>query len=152
MPNPTELKAERMPVACFAPPLTDGLIAKYEALANGLPRERYDVRDAMRECLAAVKFWWELPESKGDRDDRSLAIRHRGRDARIKVTSLTPDLVERMWDAVPWGYELDAMQSLFDRIDPAEKPLRDAAFHLLWFARELERDREPLTADKLPTG
>lgn len=28
-------------------------------------------------------------------------------------------------------------------------PLRDAAQHLLWFARELTRDREPLTNDKV---
>lgn len=27
--------------------------------------------------------------------------------------------------------------------------LRDAAFHLLWFATELEKDREPITNDKL---
>lgn len=151
MPKPAELKTDTLPVACFAPPLTDDLIAKYESLANALPRERYDVRDAMRECLAGVKLWWELPESKGDRDDTSLAIRHRGKEARVKLTSLTPDLVEKLWDAVPWGYELDAMQSLFDKIDPtADKELRDAAFHLLWHARELEKDREPLTLERLP--
>jgi hypothetical protein len=28
-------------------------------------------------------------------------------------------------------------------------PLRDAAHHLLWFARELDMDREPITKDKL---
>jgi hypothetical protein len=50
---------------------------------------------------------------------------------------------------VPWRYEIEAMQRLFDGIDPAEKELRDAAFHLLWFVTELERDREPVTNDKL---
>jgi hypothetical protein len=30
--------------------------------------------------------------------------------------------------------------------------LRNAAFHLLWYARELERDREPMTNDQLVIG
>lgn len=150
MPTPAEMKSVPMPVACFAPPLTDALLAKYEALAAALPNSRGDVRDAMRECLAAVKFWWDLPESKGLPDDQKLKLLHRGKEARVPVTSLTPDLVEKLWDAVPWGYELDAMQALFDRIAPAERDLRDACFHLLWHARELCNDREPLTRDKLP--
>lgn len=145
-----EMTAKPMPVACFAPPLTDDQIAAYEKLANGLPDSRGDVRDAMRECLAAVKLWWELPESKGSAKDQSVELRHRGQETLVKLVSLTPDLVQKLWDAVPWGYELDAMQSLFDRIDPAEKGLRDAAFHLLWHARELCLDREPLTRDRLP--
>lgn len=34
---------------------------------------------------------------------------------------------------------------------PATEPsLRNAAYHLLWFARELALDREPLTTDQLP--
>lgn len=150
MPAAPTLESKPMPVACFAPPLTDGLLAAYEKLANSLPDARGDVRDAMRECLAAVRAWWELPVSAGSADDQSLATRHRGKDVRVKLTSLTPELVKTLWDAVPWPYELDAMQALFDRIDPAEKELRDAAFHLLWHARELCLDREPLTQEKLP--
>lgn len=145
-----EMTAKPFPVACFAPPLTDDLIARYAALADSLPDSRGDVRDAMRECLAAVRLWWELPESKGTPKDQSVEVKHRGKDTLVKIVSLAPDLVKQLWDAVPWPYELDAMQSLFDRIDPAERGLRDAAFHLLWFARELSNDREPLTADNLP--
>lgn len=33
--------------------------------------------------------------------------------------------------------------------NPEAKALRDAAFHLLWWAKELTLDREPLTADML---
>jgi hypothetical protein len=32
---------------------------------------------------------------------------------------------------------------------PSQKSLRDAAFHLLWHVVELDKDREPITADKL---
>lgn len=29
----------------------------------------------------------------------------------------------------------------------SNKPLRDADFHLLWFVKELNKDREPITND-----
>lgn len=146
---PAEMTSKPFPVACFAPPLTDDLIARYAALAGSLPDSRGDVRDAMRECLAAVRLWWELPESKGGPKDQSVEVRHRGAGTLVKLVSLTPDLVSDLFDAVPWGYELDAMQALFDRIPADERELRDAAFHLLWHARELCLDREPLTRDAL---
>lgn len=160
-----EMTAERMPVACFAPPLTDALIDRYAALADALPDSRGDVRDAMRECLAAARLWWELPESNGTPKDMSVEVKHRGKDTLVKIVCLTPDLVQKLWDAVPWGYEIAAMSKLFGRafhgIDPdtgeqihepwiMDKAVCDAAFHLLWFARELALDREPLTQEKLP--
>lgn len=144
-----EIQTRNLPVACFAPPLTDELLASYRQLADSLPDSRGDVRDALRECLAAVDLWWSLPVSEGHRRDPRMALTHKGVEKEITVTSLTPDLVKRLWDAVPWPYELDAIQSLFDAIPEAEKALRDAAFHLLWHARELCLDREPLTLDKL---
>lgn len=176
MPKPAELKTDAMPVACFAPPLTDELIARYEAIVakcrafdtTGLPNAISDGEssfavsaddwhaaaaewtDALDKLLACVKLWWELPESTGTADDQKLKIRHRGKDVRVKITALTPDLVKQLWDAVPWAYELNAMQALFDTIPDESKVLRDAAFHLLWYVKELEKDREPLTADRLP--
>lgn len=35
---------------------------------------------------------------------------------------------------------------------PEPTPLRNCAFHLLWFVRELDLDREPLTSDQLFKG
>ncbi len=35
-------------------------------------------------------------------------------------------------------------------VDQAAYDLRNAAFHLLWYAQELTQDRVPLTADQLP--
>jgi hypothetical protein len=145
-----ELTTDKLPVVCFAPPLTDELLARYEAMIDALPDDRGEVRDAMRECLAACKLWWELPESTRTADAQRFNIRHRGQDQTFSVVPLEKAHVEALSDAVPYGYELEAIQRLFDGIDPAaEKPLRDAAFHLLWHAKELCLDREPLTNDKL---
>lgn len=112
----TEFKTTTLPVGCFAPPLSDELIAGYETLVNALPDERGDVRDAMRECLTAVKFWWTLPESKGTPKDGKLLIVHREKEAIVRLTTLTPDLVKQLWDVVPWPYEIDAMKSLFNKL------------------------------------
>lgn len=151
MPEPVNLQSRPMPVACFAPPLTDEKLARYKVISDELP-ESGGLRYAFLECLKAVELWWELPESKGGRKDQTLDIKHRGRDVGVKVTTLTPDLTRQLDPAVPWDYELAAMGKLFDTIDPvADKELRDAAFHVLWLATELERGREPLTLDKLPT-
>lgn len=51
-------------------------------------------------------------------------------------------------NALAQAFALD--HELFDSIDPvAQKDLRNAAFHCLWVARELDLGREPITTDKL---
>lgn len=140
-----------LPVACFAPPLTDDLLRSYRLLADGLPDSQGDVRDAMRECLKAVETWWNLPESSGNhRHDGDLLITHKGQEALVPVVGLSEELKAKLWDSIPWDYEIDSMDKLFEGIDPvADKPLRDAAFHLLWHVKELNLNREPLTQDVL---
>jgi hypothetical protein len=66
-----------------------------------------------------------------------------------QIVPLHPAEVERIWDHVPWDHELDGIQRLFDAIPASQKDLRNAAFHLLWYAKELAHDREPITQDKL---
>lgn len=150
MPRP-EMTSTTLPVACLAPDLDDALIGAYGKLADSLPDGLGEVRDAMRECLKAVKLWWDLPES-GARPAHWKTTRG-GRPAEFKVVPLTDDLKEALWDAVPWPYEIDAMQALFDRTfeDRTKHPrlLVDACYHLLWHARELCLDREPVTQSKL---
>jgi hypothetical protein len=147
-----EMKTDRLPVACLAPDLDEAKLAAYQALADALPDGMGEVRDAMRECLRAVKLWWELPQSSAR--PAHWKTTHKGKAAEFKVTPLTDELKKALYDAVPWPYELDAMQSLFDRTfaDRARhpKPLADACYHLLWFARELCLDREPVTQSALP--
>jgi hypothetical protein len=122
----------------FAPPLTDETLARYRAVIDGLD-ERSPVRGAMADLLACAAAWWAQPESTG-------AGRPHG-SGRGTVVSLDPAVADALWDAVPWPHECDAMQALFDGLAPGE--VRDAAFHLLWFAKELTQDREPISADKL---
>ena len=142
------MATDLLPVACFAPALSDAKLAEYTAIAAALPAG--ELRDAIAECLACVKFWWELPESTRT-DGRRLRIQKgvNGPQVEVPITPLEDAHVKAIWDAVPWPRELDASQSLFDAIPVGQKALRDCAFHLLWFAKELCLDREPLTQDKL---
>lgn len=148
MPPPTT-PTNALPVACFAPPLTDAKLAEYRAVVAALPDARGDLRDAMGECLRAVEAWWELPESTRT-DATRFRLRVGGRDRDVAFTPLEDAHRAALFDLIPWPYELDAVQALFDKIPEAEAALRDAAFHLLWHARELCLDREPATRDKLP--
>ena len=125
----------------FAPPLTDELLAQYEALAQ---QAEPQVRDALGVLLKCVAHWWELPESTGA-----------GRphlSGRGMIIDLDPDVAKKLWEFIPWPHEIAAIQGLLDTLPsdtPAHKSLRDAAFHLLWHVVELDKDREPITADKL---
>lgn len=125
----------------FAPPLTDSKLAEYKALAAvhaGTP-----VGAAMQTCLACCERWWDLPEPNG-----TATMKHPVGVGTI--VSLQADHKAALDEHIPWPHELDAIQALFDGIDnETQKPLRNAAFHLLWHVRELNLDREPLTADKL---
>lgn len=141
----------QLPVACFAPPLTDELLDQYAALIDGLPKSQAEIADAMRTCLAACRAWWEIPESRRT-DGPQFKLEHRGLPLTVRVTPLEADQVKQLDATTPWPYECDAIQRLFDGLPSGtaeETVLRNAAFHLLWHAKELSKDREPLTNDKL---
>lgn len=124
----------------FAPPLSDKKLTEYKKLIDGLPAS--PVKDSMAALHAMCGKWWELPESKGAGSDHP--------SGRGFIVPLDAEHVKTLWDHVPWDHELKAMADVFETIDPAtDKPLRDAAFHLLWHGVELCKDREPITADKL---
>lgn len=131
MPKPTRIGGS------FAPPLSDEKITAYEALAASADAP---VQDAMKTMLTCVKQWWDLPYSTEDG-----ASPHPSGVGRI--IPLDDPIAKALWDAIPWKHELDAIQGLFDAIHAEQKDLRTAAFHLLWFVRELDLDREPITAD-----
>lgn len=126
----------------FAPPLTDELLAAYKAMIEALPPQS-QIRDAMARLLACCEKWWELPDSIGT----EARAHPSGLGTIVPLEAVHQ---KALWEHIPWPEELEHFGVLFDGIDPvAEKPLRDAAHHLLWHAKELELDREPLTADKL---
>lgn len=125
----------------FAPPLSDAKLAEYAAMVDSLPPS--PVKDHMATLLHCCNQWWELPESNG--------TRVRAHPVGVgTIVDLHPEIMSKLEPHIPWMEELDMMAGVFEAISAeTHKPLRDAAFHLLWHAKELCLDREPLTADKL---
>lgn len=146
----------------FAPPLTDELLAKYRKTIKALPAG--PVKDALGSLMPCCEKWWDLPEPSGTKTAKHLV-------GVGTIVSLQDDHRHALDEHIPWEHELDAIQRLFDALptgttppgqeqfvdgvrravvtDPAARDLRNMAFHLLWHVRELNLDREPLTADKL---
>lgn len=125
----------------FAPPLTDELLAKYRHMIDSLDNlsQVYDCMNKLHKCCAA---WWDLPES----DTAGPQTHMTG--ARVQL--LDGPVRAKLFDLIPWMEELDVMGTVLDKIDPSShRDLRNAAFHLLWHAKELCLDREPITKDKL---
>lgn len=147
-----KLEGRAMPTVCFAPPLSDEKLTEYK---TAIAEATGPVNDAGTKLLACVEVWWNLPDSKRN-DGSRLKLFHRsgqGTDRAEKVIELVPlekEHQKSLYDLIPWDYELDAMEALFNTIpNDSQKKLRDTVFHLLWFVRELNLDREPVTADKL---
>ena len=140
----------QIPVACFAPPLTDKLLASYRGLIDGLGPDQAEVKDALQQCLRCVEAWWALPESKRQ-DGARFKTLHRGQEITYHAQPLEAEHVRALWDVTPWMKELNLLSNAQDTglFDGLEGDLRNAAFHLLWHAKEITLDREPLTSDKL---
>ena len=126
----------------FAPPLSDKLLKDYKAAIDVLPATD-PLKDALGKLHGCCTQWWALPESAG-----TLTKAHPS--GRGVIVPLEEKHQKALWDSIPWEHELDGIQKLCDGIDPVgHRDLRNLAFHLLWHVRELNLDREPLTADKL---
>ena len=124
----------------FAPPLTDELLDKYEALAAAAPA---DIGDAMRVLLACGRKWWDLPES-------GLEVSAPHPVGAGTIVPLDEPIAKALWEHIPWADELAMFGARFETIDPhTHGELRDAAHHLLWHVKELDLGREPLTTDRL---
>jgi hypothetical protein len=140
-----------IPVACFAPPLTDETLERYAELAEA---EGGETGAIMAELLACVRAWWELPESTRTDGDRWTFQQGTGGPAvTVAEVPLEEGQVKELWDVTPWMRELNTLSTEkgagpLDSLPLGE--LRDAAFHLLWHCKEITLDREPLTQDKLP--
>jgi hypothetical protein len=123
----------------FAPPLPPERLEEYKALAESADPQ---TADGMRGLVKMLETFSETPRSA--REGQAHPV------GRGVIVPLEEAEVKRIWDVAPWREELDMLAGVFDRLDPvAQKALRDAAFHLLWFGYELTMDREPLTADLL---
>lgn len=139
----------KIPVACFAPELTDDKLASYSVLVSTTD-PKTELGEWLRRCLACVKEWYALPTSTRTDTDKFQTIRN-GKKVEFAVTPLEESHVKSLWDVTPWMSELNQLSNgegtgLFDSLTGE---LRDCAFHLLWHAKEITLDREPLTQDKL---
>ena len=142
-----ENTTSHLPVACFAPPVSDESLAGYEAEIALLPAS--EAKEALAMCLACVKAWWVAPEST--EEGVKWNITRQGKPHSFKEIPLSEDLIKSLWDTTPWPSELRRLSNetgagLFDAL---EGKIRDIAFHLLWHCNEISIDREPLTTDKL---
>lgn len=132
------------PVACFGPPLTDTLLSTYTSLINSQPAG--ELRDALLSCYNCVMAWWNAPESTEKPTHWAF------RDKLVPEIPLSKELLKQLDSTTPWLRELDTLSNsagtgLFDNL---EGDLRNCAFHLLWYAKEISLDREPMSMDKLP--
>ena len=139
----------QIPVACFAPELTADKIAEYTTLI-GATDPTSEVGDALRCCLTCVQAWHDLPVSTRQDSDR-YTIQHLGETVSYSVTPLEESHIAALWNVTPWMNELNMLSNsqgtgVFDQLTGE---LRNCAFHLLWYCKEITLDREPLSQDKL---
>lgn len=145
-----QMESKTIPVGCFAPPLSDKTLAEYKELIKEADGE---IKDELEKLLTCVSAWWHLPEPKKTGREPRLALLHRGEEMEVPIIPMDPAHVEKLDPVTPYMRELNTLSNeagtgLFDRLRAG--PLRECAFHLLWFAKEITLDREPLTQDKLP--
>lgn len=137
----------------FAPPLTEQNLVSYRELADRAPEQ---VKLEMHKLCDMVETFYLTPKSTLQGTPHPVG-NVKGKNGRVVTPMIVPlqdEEVERMWNLVPWNDEVsgehinecEVLSKLFDGIHPQEnKALRDAAFHLLWYAVELANDREPIT-------
>lgn len=122
----------------FAPPLDDTRLASYKALAEALVAS--PVKSGMLDLVEMMEEFNKTPPS-------TLPSTMHPATRTLIITPLDSAEIERIDHVVPWAHECDSLGKVFEDIPPGD--LRNAAFHLLWFARELTNDREPITSDRL---
>lgn len=121
----------------FAPPIDDTKLAAYKQLIDQL--------DPLTPCGGYARDLVRMFETFQQTPASTLPGKPHP-CGRGEIVPLEEGEVSRMWDLVPWSEECDTMGKAFDTLTGG---VRDACFHLLWYARELTLDREPITTDKL---
>lgn len=121
----------------FAPEITQSDIDRYRELAEGVTDKK--VKEAMTSLCEMCERFSETPASRNGGTPHPTGVG--------VIVTLEQDEIDRIDDVVPWPEEVELFKRWFDTIPPGET--RNAAHHLLWYAVELSRDREPLTVERL---
>lgn len=131
----------------FAPALSVAQLAIYKTFADGAEPQ---VKGLMSTLIKMVEVFNAAPAKVN-----SPIEQHKSGTG--FVIKLDPETIAAIDSHVPWHEEIEMMGKVFDRIPALDIPLvdrplnlRDAAFHLLWYAAELANDREPITQESLP--
>ena len=116
-------------IGTFAPPLDADRLASYADMADGMTGPQ---SVAFATLFAAVSEFLakDVPPRKGSLHPSGLG----------KVEKLTDG------EKVELPEDLDDIGRTFDSLDGER---RNAAYHLLWYARELRLGRRPITTDTL---
>src|SRR5262245_38157188 len=129
----------------MAPDITTKRLAAYLALARAADCPQNISGPMIALCTMVQKFR-ETPNSKLSGKTVSFpSLNRNGTEI-----PLEPDEIARMDEYIPYADELEMWAKRFEAIPDSD--LRNAAFHLLWFAVELSKDREPITREKLMTA
>lgn len=124
----------------FAPPIDADTVDRYRVLAEAAGNEM--IAGYMRDLCRMVATFQETPKSRKAPKPHPSGVG--------QIVKLEAAEVDRIFDVVPWPAECDLIGQAFDKLHPVhQRDVRNAAFHLLWYARELAQDREPITTDTL---
>jgi hypothetical protein len=150
---PRFVPERQLPVACSAPPIDAGTLERYKNLIDNF--QEGELKDTLKELHKAVEVWVNLKNSPNFDLSKLEGVTWRS-DYSVKTVtfeekSLDKEHVDALWDYVPWMRELDTLSTpkgdgLFDNLTGE---LRNCAFHLLWYCKELTLDRVPITSDML---
>lgn len=119
----------------FAPKIDEAKLEQYRQLAGSVEDQRCS--DYMFQLVEMLEVFFETPDSILPGTKHPILG---------TVIPLEDAEVKRIWDKVPWSDECDLIGKVFDNLPPGEQ--RNAAYHLLWYARELTLDREPMTQER----
>lgn len=117
----------------FAPPITEDHVKNWPTLiaaTNGLTRTALEVLHKLMLAHRPHK----AKALKGEPHPSGKGI----------IMPLADDVKKACEPHLPSHAEMEIFGQLFESLGG---PIRDVAFHLLWYARELELGREPPTTD-----
>lgn len=120
----------------FAPRIDEEKLEQYRQLAGNVQDQRCS--DYMLKLVEMLDLFYETPDSTLPGTKHPIAG---------MVVPLEDAETTRIWDKVPYSDECDLIGKAFDILPPGEQ--RNAAYHLLWYARELTLDREPMTQERV---
>lgn len=156
----------------FAPPITKEKLDKYKLLAA--TAQPPIVKEWMEKLITMVEVFQQTPDSPQPGtphpSGRGVIVPLEKKEI-DRIWDHVPwkeelDLISEIFDKLPTGTrpgprikvpltptaekpDNHYLKDTTEVVDQRAKELRDAAFHLRWYAGQLFLDREPLTNDKL---